>query len=239
MRTIDEARLRELYSGMGYRGRNLEDYIKWTKVYVDFPMMMARFKNGWITEEDIRDWLRGLKIPEDRITQFIQEKTKPEEAGLVEEGKALTKTEIYKGVREERITRDQAIDLLMDLNYNLAQAEYLLDVNVAVGAGSPETYEEYKDLTTKYKIAIGKAERPMTEELKKAGEEVVRLTGEVESLQRSIEEEKRGLVEEEVLPAAATKKLKKLQVSLHRAEAALAAAKSEYDSKLAEWRHGA
>lgn len=78
----------------------------------------------------------------------------------------------------------------------------------------------------------------MPEELKKAAAEVIKLTKDIEALERSIVEEKRGLVEEEILPEAATKRLKKLQVKLHRAEATLAAAKSEYDRLLAEWRHG-
>jgi len=38
-----------------------------------------------VTDADIRTWLRGLGIPEDRITQFVQEKTKPEEPARVEE----------------------------------------------------------------------------------------------------------------------------------------------------------
>jgi chromosome segregation ATPase len=80
--------------------------------------------------------------------------------------------------------------------------------------------------------------RLMPEELKKAADEFVRLTREVESLQHSIEEEERGLVEEEVLPKAATAKRDKLRVTLHRAEAELARVKSEYDRLLAEWRHG-
>ncbi|GAI60030.1 unnamed protein product, partial [marine sediment metagenome] len=76
------------------------------------------------------------------------------------------------------------------------------------------------------------------EELKKAGAEVVRLTKEVETLGRSLAEEAAKLVEEEVLPPEATKKRDELRVALRRAESALALAKSDYDSRLAAWRHG-
>ncbi len=78
----------------------------------------------------------------------------------------------------------------------------------------------------------------MTEELKAAADEVVKLTAEVEALERSVAQEKGKLIKDEVVPEAATKKRDKLRVSLHRAESALAAAKSEYDSLLAQWRHG-
>ena len=238
MRTIDEARLRELYSGMGYRGKNLDDYVLWTKVYVAFPDLMARWSKGWITIDDVRTELTGLGMPAQRVEEMIQMKVKPQEPERVEEGKSLTKTEIYKGVKKGIISWEQGIELLMDLGYGYDEADYILTINVEAIAGSPETFEAFKDITTKYKIAAGREAKPMPEELKKAADEVVRLTGEVEALEKSIEDEKRGLIEEEVLPEETTKKLKKLQVTRNRAIAELERAKSEYNRLVAEWKHG-
>lgn len=238
MRTISEEELIGLYHRQGYHGKDLENYINWTKVYVDFPMMMTRFKNGWITEEDVRNWLRGLKIPEDRITQFIQEKTKPEKPERVAAERDLTVTDIIMGIKKDVIGREQGIELIMDLGYDREEAEFKVDVRVSVAEGSPETFEEFKDLTTKYKIAIGREAKPMPEELKKAGEEVVRLSDEIKSLQEAIKAEEATLIEEEPLPAKATAKRNKLRVALHRAEAELARVKSEYERLIAEWRHG-
>jgi len=237
MRTIDEAELRRLYSGMGYRGVNLDNYILWTKVYVAFPDLMARWTNGWITEDDVRDELLKLGMPYDRVNEMIQGKKKSVEAGQVDEGKALTKTEIYKGVKDGRITRDQGIDLIVDLNYNLAQAEYLLDVNVGALEGSPHSYEEFKGLTQEYRKAAGLPSTPVSEELKKAGEEMVRLTGDVKTLEAAVKEEERGLIMGEPLPKAATEKLRELQAKLHRAEAELAAAQTNYNSQVAQWKY--
>ena len=239
MRTIDEARLRELYSGMGYRGKNLDDYVLWTKVYTDFPSLMARWSKGWITEEDVRGELTALGMPAERVETMIQEKIKPEEAARVEEGKALTKTEIYKGVKQGFISREEGTELITDLGYNRAEAEYLLDINVAVLEGSPETYAEFKDLTTKYKIATGREAKPMPEELKEAANEVIRQTDEVASLDKSIEEEERLLVDEEIIPEAAKERLTELQVTRNRAVAELVRLQSEYDRLLAEWKHKA
>ncbi|GAJ22700.1 unnamed protein product, partial [marine sediment metagenome] len=50
-------------------------------------------------------------------------------------------------------------------------------------------------------------------------------------------EEKRGLIEGEPIPEAATKRLKTLQVKRNRAISTLEKAKSEYDRLVAEWRH--
>ncbi len=237
MRTIDETELRRLYSGMGYRGVNLDNYILWTKVYTDFPSLMARWSKGWITEDDVRKELTTLGMPAERVETMIQEKIKPEEAARVEEGKTLTKTEIYKGVKQGFITREEGIELITDLGYNRAEAEYLMDINVAVLEGSPETFDEFKDLTLKYRRAIGLEVTEMPEELKAAAGEVVRLTKEVKDLEDAVVEEKKKLLDLEPLPPEAEVRLKELQVFRNRAIAELERVKSDYDRRLAEWRH--
>jgi len=348
MGTIDEARLREIYTALGYHGQDLDDYVLWTKVYVAFPDLLSRWSNGWITEADVRAELAALGMPAARIETLMQTKIKAVEGGKVDAEKALTKAEIYRGVKTGKITREEAVDLLVDLNYTETQAIYLLDTNIppdeeeaavqkraltkadvlnglkteviteqeahekllglrytvddawfllkifnalvkppteprdreaskadivkAVKTGlitpedgylmlqdigftpeasqfilmvqaesspfSPANFAEFKDLTTKYKIAIGKEEKPMPEELKTAAAEMVRLTSEVEALQRSIKEEERGLIPDQVLPEAATEKRDELRVALHRAEAELFSAKINYDGLVAKWRHG-
>jgi len=237
MRTIDKEELRRLYSGMGYRGVNLDNYVLWTKVYVAFPDLIARWKNGWIGPEDVRIELKALGMPADRVEEMIQANSKSVAGAQVEEGKTLTKTEIYKGVKTTAIERSEGIDLLMDLGYNLAQAEYLLDINVAALTGSPETFQEFKDLTQKWRRAVGKEAKPMTEELKQAASEVVKLTEEVGSLETALKEEESTLIDTEGLPPEATAKRDELRVTLHRAESALAAARTHYDNLLAEWKH--
>jgi len=348
MATIDEAELRSLYQRQGYFGKDLENYVLWTKVYVAFPDLLSRWSNGWITEADVRAELAALGMPAARIETLMQTKIKAIEGGKVDAEKALTKAEIYRGVKTGKITREEAVDLLIDLNYTETQAGYLLDTNIppdeeeaavqeraltkadilnglkaeiiteqeahekllglrytadnasfllkifnalvkppteprdkeaskadivkAVKTGlitpedgylmlqdigftpeasqfilmvqaesspfSPVNFAEFKDLTTKYKIAIGKEEKPMPEEIKTAAAEVVRLTSEVEALQRSLKEEERGLISTENLPEAATAERDELRVALHRAEAELFSAKIAYDGLVAKWRQG-
>ena len=79
--------------------------------------------------------------------------------------------------------------------------------------------------------------KPMNEEIRKAAAEVIRLTGERDSLQQSIKQEQRGLIGEAILPAEATAQLKKLQTSLRKAEATLSAAKTEYNRLVAEGKY--
>jgi len=347
MRTIDETRLREIYTWQGYHGKDLDDYVLWTKVYVAFPDLMARWKNGWITLEDVKSELTGLGMPAARVEEMLETKIKSAQPERTTGERDLTKSDIYKGVKQGRITRGEASELLMDLGFDEDEADLLLATNIPpdeedevvnerqlskadilkglktevitmdeastklldlrysptdvefllniyqaqvkppeeprareaskadivlgvkkglitqeegygmlldIGftpeaAGfiltvkteetpfSPINFAEFKELTQRYRIAVGREAKPMTEELKVAADEVVRLSAEVESLSEAVKAEEGTLVDEEVLPEAATAKLDELRVALHRAEAELAAAKSHYDSMLAEWRH--
>jgi len=348
MRTISPAELRKAYQAVGYYGEQLDGMILWTKVYVAFPDLMDRWVKGWITIGQVREELTGLGMPAARVEEMIQTKVKAKEPERVITERELTKTDIYKGIKADRITRDEGVELLMDLGFDEDEADILLDVNIPedetdkvveerkvskadilkglkVGeitraeakmmlmelryssanaelllriyealvkppvepklkeaskadivlgvkkglidqsegysmlldldftpeaAGfilmvkteespfSPINYTEFKERTLKLRRAAGREVKPMPEELKKVAEEVVRLTGEVEALERSIEDERRGLIEGEILPEETTKRLKKLQVTKNRAIAELERVKSEYERLVAEWRHG-
>ena len=347
MRTIDEARLREIYTGLGYHGRDLEDYVLWTKIFVDFPDLLARYKNGWITLDQVKSELVAMGMKPERADTMIEEKIKKAAPERTVSEKNITKADIFKGVKQARITREEGLELLQDIGYDPDEATYLLDINIpsdqvdtvveerqltkadiltglktavitrdeaksklvelryslanvelllkifdaqvtppkeiklkeaskadivlGVKKGlitqeegymmlldidfSPEAalfilsvateespfssinFAEFKDMTQKYRRAAGMEGKPMTEEIKTAGAKVVRLTGEVESLQRSIRDEERKLIGQEILPAEATARLTELRASLHHAESELARVKTDYNIKLAEWRH--
>lgn len=349
MRTIDEARLRELYAALGYHGKDLDDYVLWTKVYTAFPDFLAMYKNGWITLDQVKSQLVELGMNADRADEMIKTKIKAETPGRTAAERNLTKTDIIKGVKGSVITRAQGAEALMNIGYSEDEAIYILDVSIPVDevtktvtlrelsksdivaglkAGivseedartrlidlryspddadfilklyqasitppaeprlkeeskadillgvkkglitpengylllldigftpeasqfilmvhaetspfSPKSFSEFMDLTAKYRAAAGMEVKSMPEELKKAGDEVVRLTRDVEALQRSITEEKRGLVSAAVLPESATARLTQLEVALHRAQAELERVQTEYNMRLAEWRHGA
>lgn len=159
MRTISEERMREIYQHLGYHGNDLEDYIKWTKVYTDFPMMIARFTKGWITQDEVYNWLITQGIPEERAQHFIEEKIKPEQPERVVKERDLTKAEIVKGVKKGYISVEEGIEMLMDLGYSRAEAEFKIAIDVGALEGSPETYMEFKRITELYKQSQGKEAR--------------------------------------------------------------------------------
>lgn len=347
MRTIDEARLREVYAHQGYHGKDLDDYVLWTKVYVAFPDLIARWKNGWITIDEVRSELVGYGMPADRVEELLETKFKATAGEHTAAERDITKTDIIKGVKKGVITRGEGMELLMDMGYDEADADYILAINIPVDeedvvvkqreltktdilnglkAGilseaqvlerlreirysqldaelllaiykalvkppteprtreaskadivlavkkglitpedgylmlqdigftpeasqfilmvqaesspfSPMGYQEFKNITGKWRKAAGVEATPEAEEIRKAAAEVVKLTKDLEVLQARVREEEAKLIGEEALPAEATARRDELRVTLHRAESTLAAARSHYDALLAEWRH--
>jgi hypothetical protein len=391
LRTIDEPRLREIYTGLGYHGQDLEDYVLWTKIFVDFPDLLARYKNGWIKLDQVRSELIAMGMKPERADKLIEEKIKKAAPERVAAEKDITKTDIFAGVKKGVITRVEGGELLVDIGYSNDEAVYLLDVNIptdeetsvktareltkgdilaglktgaitlrdarsmllklrykapdvefilkvyqataleleksdiitafkqgaltkeaamsrltklgyssedatilltvpqktaaevkkleatradivtAVKKGlitqeagymmlldlnfapdaaifilsvateespfSPMTFDEFKDRTQKWRLAAGMEGKPMTEEIKRLGAEVVRLSAEVSALEKSIKAEQAQLVPGNILPAEATVRVKELQAILYKAQTELIRIKTDYNAKVAEWRH--
>ncbi len=346
MRTIDEARLRELYAGMGYDGKNLDDYIIWTKVFTEFPSLLARWSKGWITRDELRAQVVALGMPAARVDTFLQEKIEADQPERTANERDITKTDIYKGVKQDRITRAQGLELLQELGYDADEADYLLAINIpqdqvesvvnqrlltkadiiaglradiitedeardrllglrysAVDAQllldifkatikppaeerqrqaskadivlavkkdlitaeegylmlldlgftpeasefilmvkaesspfSPVTFGEFKDLTSKWRKAAGMTTQTFNDKLREAADELVKISDQVKSLEIQVKAEEMLLVDQDVIPPEAEKRLKELQVALNRAISEKERLQGAYNDLVAEFR---
>ncbi|GAI63353.1 unnamed protein product, partial [marine sediment metagenome] len=129
--------------------------VVWTKVYVDLPDLMARYKNGWIPIEEVKHQLvevDGMK--EDRFEELLQTKIKAVQEERVADTTALTRSLIIKGAKEEKLTHDETIELLMLKNYSRWEAEYIYDIEVAA-TSTPETPMEFRQLVESYRRSQG------------------------------------------------------------------------------------
>ena len=199
--------------------------------------IISGLKAAIITEVEARALLLELRYsPEnaDFLLKIYRATISPPEAPR---DKEASKADIVTAVKKGLITPEDGYLMLQDIGFTPEASQFILMVAAEASPFSPIDFTEFKDLTQKYRAAIGLEAKPMTEELKKAAAEVKRLSGEVESLERAIKEEQGRLVGQEALPAETTARLTELGVKLHRAEAELARAKSEYDKQVAEWRH--
>ena len=206
-------------------------------MYTDYPALLARYKNGWITLDDVKSELVAMGMSADRADTLLQEKIRKEAPERIAAEKNLTKAEIVKGVKKDVITRAEGIDLLQDMGYGPDEAAYIMAINLEVLTGSPHNLAEFKDLTQGWRIASGMEGKPMPEDIKKLGAQVVKLSDDVKALQASITEAQRLLIPDGVLPEAATARVKELQATLYNAQAELSRVQTDYRAKIAEWRH--
>jgi len=216
MRTIDEARLREIYTAMGYHDKDLEDYVLWTKVYVAWPDLIARYTKGWITLGEVEGELRELGVPEDRIKEMIETKVKKVELERIAEELKLTKSEIIKGVKKGYLSWEQGLELLILKGYSEWEAGYVLAINVGAESGSPETYSEFRYWVEWERAMRGEKAKLPPMELKTAEEAWRKAKAKYEELQA------KG-VKENVLAEAATE---------------LSDAEYLYYQLLAKWKEG-
>lgn len=194
MRTISEERLYSIYHSRGYHGKDLDDYVLWTKVYTAFPDLIARMKNGWISPEDVGKELEKLGMPPERVQEMIETKIKPEKPAQVIEERQATATEIMKGVKKEFISWSQGVEMLGDLGYDKETAEFKLTVYGAVAEGSPETYPEFKLMTQAYRKAMGLKAMEVPQEIIEASKELAKAKTELS------EAEEKGLEEAALAP---------------------------------------
>jgi len=130
------------------------------------------------TEEDAQ------KVTEWAERYYLSEKLAPE--------RDLTKSEIVKGVKNELITPEQGVELLMDMGYDEWEAWYVLIINVEALRGSPETYPEFKRITEAYKKARKRKGKEIPEELIEAARTVRRIQQDI------AEKKKQGKTDEEL-----------------------------------------
>lgn len=101
--------------------------------------------NGWMTDVELKaDIDSSLQNPtmSDRIYKSIIKAEKPKKT-LTD--RTLTLTDIYKGLKMGYVTRDQAKELITDLNYDTFEAEFKLAVNVP--EDSTATVQQARELT--------------------------------------------------------------------------------------------
>jgi len=210
----------------------------------DFMMIMGltgywsdMLSKGWMSPSEVKADIdgRGFKpVTAERLYKRLVKASQPEK---VTEARDLTTAQIIRWVKLDEVgRRAQGVELLVDLKYNSEQADFIMEGYLGE-MGSPETYEDFKDITQKYLKATGSEAKPVPEELKAAAKHLVYLHKEVDSLLATVKIEEGTLIDEEILPEAATARLTELRVALHRAEAELARVQDEYDRLLAEWRH--
>lgn len=171
LRTITRERLYKGHLDLGYSPEDAELMTLWSIINILAGDLKDRYKKGWITELKVKEELLAAGMPEERVTEWVQNIVENTGEERVATERDLTKSEIVKGVKQGLLSVAEGKELLEDLGYDASEADYIIAVNVAVLEGSPETFQEFKALTSLRKKARGEEAILPTEELLAAEKE--------------------------------------------------------------------
>jgi hypothetical protein len=147
------------------------------KGYIDDQALLQRFIDLGLSPADAQNVVKRIMF------ELSMERVKEE--------RALTKSEIIKGVKNGVFSFEDGVQFLKDLGYSDSEARYILVINGIVAAGDPMGYWEMRRAVELMKKAQGKpyieipdevvAQERMIEEQKKKIEDM-RARGEKEEV---------------------------------------------------------
>ncbi len=135
---LDDPEVITAYRDLGYKEEKAIRMLAFTKLFQRAPDLRARFKKGWITQEQLLQELIGFGLKPDLAQKQLETMIVADKPERLEKERDLTKADIYKGVKKDVITWDQAIELLVDMGYDSWEADYILAINVPTGTTDKE-----------------------------------------------------------------------------------------------------
>lgn len=170
---------------IGYDAAHASALTLLMKVNVWYPTLKTLYSNGWITEADMYAELLNIGLSEEHAGYLMMKVIKADKPARTATEKDLTKAEIIKGAKNNILTTEQAIEMLMDIGYDRNEAIYILLINKVVAAGDPESYWDMKQVTEAYKAVLGKPAKTISPELKEMEKKVKEARDKLQALQKS------------------------------------------------------
>lgn len=172
---VNDSDVIRAYLDQGYDIDHARALLTFTKVERRLPDLVQMYRNGWIEAEVIREFLISVGVSDDRAEEYIQSKLPNLDAPFrVAQERDLTKAEIIKGVQKEVIDVPTAIGLMVEIGYDVFEAEFIININIE-SQGSPETPLEFRQLTQAYRKAAKLPAADITPEMLAAEREFNRL----------------------------------------------------------------
>jgi len=165
MRLLDEEQLFTNYKALGYDATHSERLVLFTLIDEAYPMLVAQYRKGWISEEGFLKELIWIGMDADDAIALLERTIDEFKLERLERERELTKAEVLKGAKTGVITRREAGLLLEGIGYDEWEAEYILDIEKIVGAGDPSGYWEMRRNTELLKKARGQPYRDIPDDL--------------------------------------------------------------------------
>jgi len=162
---LSDAELYQNYRDQGFDDVKARRMTDWSRILISVNNLKERFTKGWMNAETFVSELMKLGIPVVRARLFVEEVSSAAKPARVAPERDLTKAEIIKGVKKGILTLAQGVELLVGMGYDEFEATYILAINLSAAAGSPESYEEFKNLVEQYKKAVTGGGKPLPAEV--------------------------------------------------------------------------
>lgn len=102
--------------------------VVWTKMFNALPILRARFRNGWITSEELRDELAATGLPDAQVQIRWEMLVKADKEVRTAPEKELTRALVVRAWKLRLISFPQALFLVQRMGYDEAEAELILRV---------------------------------------------------------------------------------------------------------------
>ena len=153
------------YLDQGYRIEDAQKLLAFTKVERGFPDVVARYKNGWISEGDVLSELIAFGISPETATRLYQRKIKAtEQVSRIAVERDLTKTEIISGIKKGLLGPENAIPLFIGLGYDEDEAAFLFLIHSEF-TSSPDSPLGFRKGVEMYNKALGRPHIDIPDEL--------------------------------------------------------------------------
>jgi len=151
----NEYELWSYYVNQNYTEDDAALLVIYTRIAEEYPIAKKLYAEGVQDVHDIRNTFQSLGMEPDQADELAFKIYREVSVQRITQEKDLTKSEIIKGVKNQVLTFGQGVELLMDIGYDMDEADYILKINKVVAAGDPESYLEMKSITEAYKKARG------------------------------------------------------------------------------------
>jgi len=202
-----------------------------------------------LTKADIYNALKGTLITEAEARQRLLDlRYTPIDAELLLKiwkaritpppeipDREASKADIVLAVKKGLITQEQGYLMLQDVGFTPEASEFILWVQTETSPFSPTTFDEFQDLTGKWRRAAGMNTKSLPEALRDASQRVLELTNEIQVLQKALADEEAKFADIALVPEDLLAPVKELRVKVNRAKSALLEARQAYESQLAQF----
>jgi hypothetical protein len=175
----DEDDLFNAYKDMGYSDADAGLLVMLAVLDDMYPKLKMLYEKGYIDDKELLQRFIDLGLSPTDAQSVVKRLMFELSMERVSEERALTKSEIIKGVKNGVFSFEDGMQFLEDLGYSDSEARYILVINGIVAAGDPMGYWEMRRAVELMKKAQGKP--------------YVEIPDEVVAQERMIEEEKQKI----------------------------------------------